>query len=360
MKGFEVPSDHWTLYAMVLGDLDGDGYLDLISGSDPKHYPDFGNAASVSSFLGAGDGTFVTKDSFPVSNQTRMFAAVADLNRDGVLDVVTKSPTPDSLRVRMGSGDGTFLPGTDYGTGPNPEAILVADFDGDGNPDIASADIGPFQATDGAVSLRFGMGDGTFGERMAFPVTGNPMYLLYLDWNQDGIPDLVAADDTLHILLGLGDGAFAKALDCGISRAHVTVPVGEIPLVVTDFDQDGRYDLAVSSRILFGMNGCGFADAFDLPGPSMVVGLDWGRWPVLAGDFNGDGLPDLVTGEDQTLSLFTASGMTSFAGPLTLAHFDLTGPLDFSGIAGDLNGDGRLDLVVRWGGGVRALLNTCH
>jgi len=360
MKGFEIPSDHWTLSGMALGDLDADGYLDLVSGSDPKHYPDFENAASASSFLGEGDGTFVTKDSFPVSRGLGMYAAVGDFNRDGAFDVVTTSPTPDSLRVQLGSGDGSFLPGTDYGTGPNPATILVADFDGDGNPDLASADIGSFYAINGVVSLRFGRGDGTFGEQTALPVAGSPVYVLYLDWNQDGIPDLVAADDTLHILLGLGDGAFAKPIDCGISRSHLSVPYPEMPLVVADFDRDGRYDLAVASRILFGMNGCAFADALDLPGPSPVVGIDYGRWPLLAGDFNGDGLPDLVTAEDQTVTLFAASGMTSFASPLTLAHFDRTAIYGFSGIAGDLNGDGRLDLVVRWEGGVRALLNTCH
>jgi hypothetical protein len=360
MKGFEIPSEHWTLSEMALGDLNADGYLDLVSGSDPKHYPNFEDAASASSFLGAGDGTFVTKDSFPVFRQTDMYTAVADFNRDGALDLVTTSPVPDSLRVHLGSGDGSFLPGTDYGTGPNPATILVADFDGDGNPDIASADIGPLQFGDGGVSLRFGVGDGTFGERTALPVAGRPKYVLYLDWNLDGVPDLVAADDTVHILLGLGGGAFAKTIDCGISRSHLSGPNSEMPLVVTDFDQDGRPDLAVASRILFGMNGCGFADAFDLPGPSPVVGIGYGRWPVLAGDFNGDGLPDLVTAEDQTVTLFTASGMPSFAGPRTVARFDGTATYDLSAIAGDLNGDGRLDLVVRWQGGVRALLNTCH
>lgn len=360
MKGFEVHSDYWTLFQMALGDLDGDGYLDLISGSDPKHYPDFDNAASASSFLGAGDGTFVTKDSFPVSRQSFMYAAVADFNRDGVLDVVSTSPTPDSLRVQLGSGDGSFSPGTDYGTGQNPRTILVADFDGDGNPDLASADIGSFYATDGGVSLRFGRGDGTFGERTALPVAGSPVYVLYLDWNQDGIPDVVAADDTLHILLGLGDGAFAKTIDCGISRSHLSVPFPQMPLVVADFDRDGRFDLAMASRIFFGMNGCTFADAFDLPGPSPVVGLSYGRWPLLAGDFNGDGRPDLITAEGQTVTLFTANGTASFADPMTLAQFDDTAIYDFSGIAGDLNGDGRLDLVVRWRDGVRALLNTCQ
>ena len=346
MKVLTTQSRGGVLSEMALGDLDGDGFLDLISGSDVQHFMEFSGAAGASSFLGKGDGTFVTKASFPVAYSTGasgVYSAVADLNHDGVLDLVATSPAQDSVSVRQGVGDGSFLQATDYAMGAGASGILIADFNADGNPDIASA-----TPQAGAVSLRFGVGDGTFGERIALPVVGIPRLLAYVDWNQDGTLDLLATDDYLHILLGLGGGAFAKAIDCGISLSHFSKGGDAPPPVVADFDQDGRLDLAVGNGVLFGMNGCGFASRFDYP--------DW--WPLVTGDFNGDGLPDLVTGSEEGLVLLTANGTTSLAGPAKLANGD--GQVDaVSALAGDLNGDGRLDLVVTSPGSVRVLLNTC-
>jgi hypothetical protein len=336
---------------MAVGDLDGDGYLDMVSGSETQQLFQFGSAASASSFLGKGDGTFATKASFPVANPTGVsgwYSAVADLNRDGVLDLVTTSPVQDSITVRQGTGDGSFLTGTDYVMGAGPAGIVLADLNADGIPDIATAG-----QMDSVVSLRFGIGDGTFGERTALPLVGSPYRLAYVDWNQDGIPDLIASDNFLHIFLGLGSGSFAKAVDCGLSLNHY----GWSPAaVLADFDQDGRLDLAMGYGVLFGMNGCNFASRFDYP--------DW--WPLVADDFNGDGLPDLVVTttammvtNGQAVALFISGGAAGLNGPANLANIDNLGDSS-TAVSGDLNGDGRLDLVVSGMGGVYVLLNTCQ
>jgi hypothetical protein len=327
---------------MALGDLDGDGYLDMVSGSEPQQVFQYSPAASASSFLGKGDGTFVTKASFPVGSPpdtSNSYSAVGDLNRDGVLDLVTTSPAPNSITVRLGAGDGTFSTGTDYAMGAGPAGIVIADLNADGNLDIATA-----AQKDNAVSLRFGMGDGTFGERVVLPLVGSPRFLASVDWNQDGILDLLATDDYLHVLLGVGGGSFAKALDCGIAITHYSKGGSSQPAApAADFNQDGVLDLAVGSGVLFGMNGCNFVSRFDYP--------NW--WPLVADDFDGDGRPDLVAATEQGLALFAANGAAGFDAPVNLGN--LGGD---TAVSGDLNGDGRLDMVLS-GGSVRVLLNTC-
>lgn len=337
-----------VLSQMALADFDGDGFLDLVSGSNIEESPPWGNSASVSVFLGQGDGTFQTRTTFQVPYGERVvggaYAAVADLNHDGALDLVTTATAQDSVTVRLGAGGGSFSAGSDYVMGAGPSGILIADFDEDGNPDLACA-----ARKDGAVSLRLGTGSGTFGERAARPMAGSPRVLAPVDWDQDGTLDLLASDDYLHILPGLGGGRFAKTIDCPISLSQYSKGERTPPLVFADFDQDGRWDLALGNGILFGMHAC-----------NLDSRVDYGDWrPLLSDDFNGDGLPDVVADAYPWLLLMTANGTTRLDGPTKLA--DSYGqPNESAAVAGDLNGDGRLDLIVSAIGGVAVLLNTCR
>lgn len=348
MKLMMTQSRSGLLSQMALADLDGDGLLDLVSGSDAQAFPPSAETANVSAFRGRGDGTFQTKDTFLIPSGSRAvygaYSAAADLNRDGVPDLVTTSTAKDSVSVRLGLGDGSFAPGTDYDMGGGPSGILLADFDDDGNLDIACA-----AHDDGMVGLRFGSGDGRFSERSLWPVSGSPRLLARVDWDQDGTMDLLVGDDYLHILPGLGNGRFAKAIDCAISLSHNSKGGAAPPPVFADVDGDGRWDLAVGNGILFGMHGCNLASRADYD--------DW--WPLLSDDFNGDGSPDLVAVAYPWLLLMTGNGTTHLGGPTKLADF--FGQPDYgTAVAGDLDGDGRLDLVVAGIGGVAVLLNTCQ
>jgi hypothetical protein len=104
------------------------------------------------------------------------------------------------------------------------------------------------------------------------------------------------------------------------------------------------------------MHECTFASTFNYP--------DW-MWPLVTSDFDGDGLPDLVAVRGQGVQevvLLTANGTASLAGPTTLAKLSpYSGqPFTWWAVAGDLNGDGRLDLVLEVEDSVQVLLNTCR
>lgn len=110
--------------SLALGDLNGDGILDLVGGN--------GYVA-----LGNGDGTFQTP--FAVSPGGSM-TAIADMDLDGKPDLVSSVWWHNTVAVNRGNGDGTFAPAEEYGTGRAPVALVVTDFDQDGRPDIITAD----------------------------------------------------------------------------------------------------------------------------------------------------------------------------------------------------------------------------
>jgi hypothetical protein len=345
MREVAGPPGRAAPQVMALGDLDGDGILDLVGpGPDEPPFPP-PSGASGGVYLGKGNGTFDTKASLPVGHPpdpSSWYVAVGDLNQDGILDLVTTSLVANAVDVRLGVGDGSFLPTITLPMGGGTAGIVVADFDGDGRSDIAVA---LYDAS--AVAVRFGLGNGSFAEPRPLPLVGSPYYLAVVDWDNDGTQDLVATDDYLHILRGLPGGSFAPALDCGIAISFNSKG-GHPPMgAMADFDQDGHMDLAIGNGVLFGTTGCSFVRRFDYEDV----------WPLATADFDGDGFPDLVVTSSE-IELLAADGAGGFAEPIHLAGNDSQGGAH-AAVSGDLNGDGRLDLVVAGNAAVRVLLNTC-
>jgi hypothetical protein len=337
-----------------LGDVDGDGFLDVVCADADADYFQYEPAYSVRALLGKGDGTFEQKPSFPVGHfgtgitpLSGWSTALVDLNHDGILDLVAGGQVSDTLAVRLGRGDGTFGSETDYSLGAEPVGFLVADVSGDGCPDLVAG-----LARAGAVSVSLGAKDGTFAAAATLPVVGSPGFVATADWNGDSISDLIAFDTYLHILLGTGGGVFAKALDCAVSLDYHSRGGSGQSTVLADFDQDGRIDLPLDDGVLFGMNECNF---------SSRVGYSNSR-PLETGDFNGDGLPDLVLSTSPTslktpLSLLVANHSARFSSPQRLPDAGQT--MFGTAVAGDLNGDGRLDLILGGNTDAVVLLNTC-
>ena len=145
------------------------------------------------------------------------------------------------VAVLLGNGDGTFAAPTLSTAGYSPISIAVADFNGDGIPDLAVANYG-----DDTVSIIIGNADGLFPVSASsnIAVGSEPMSVVVGDFNSDGIPDLAVANsgsNTVTILLGKGDGTFSQT-------ANGTVGVGSMPvsLAAVDLNGDGTSDVAIA------------------------------------------------------------------------------------------------------------------
>jgi hypothetical protein len=135
-------------------------------------------------------------------------------------------------------GEVSFIAAPEVGVGRNPLSIAVGDFNGDGQPDLATANIG-----DGAASILLGGGDGTFQASPDVVVGAGPTSIAVGDFNDDGRLDLATANisvNNVSIRLGQGDGTFRVAPDVGVGASPQSIAVG-------DFNRDGRPDLATAN-----------------------------------------------------------------------------------------------------------------
>lgn len=184
--------------ALAVGDLNRDGFPDLISANEG---PPGGGDASV--LLNRGDGTFFPPLISTIGSVGHS-VALGDLDGDGLLDAVVANLMSDDVSVLLGKGNGTFQPSREFAAGRIPLSVRIDDYNGNGILDVAAAASG-----DGRLSLLPGLGDGTLGERQEFEAGDLSFFLIPGDFNGDGKPDLVTTDlgsDSLTLFLNLGSG----------------------------------------------------------------------------------------------------------------------------------------------------------
>ncbi|MGA9809968.1 MAG: FG-GAP-like repeat-containing protein [Candidatus Sulfotelmatobacter sp.] len=291
--------------SVVVADINGDGMPDVLVANTCVSSNDCTNG-TVSVFLGKGNGTFRPPVTYSSGGQSAVSVAVADVNGDGKLDLLVANQSGEnngdgSVGVLLGNGNGTFRPPVTYDTGDSvTSSLAVADLKGNGKQDLVVTNSG--HAT---VNVLLGNGDGTFQAAVVYSTGGEiPVSVAVEDVNGDGKPDLIVANwysGTLGVLLGNGDGTFQAAATYSSG--------GSSPdsVVAKDVNGDGKLDL-VAANCGSSQNsyGCGETDGV----VSVLLGHGDGTFQpavafssgafndisVAVADVNGDGKLDILVG----------------------------------------------------------------
>ena len=323
--------------AVVSADFNGDGKADLAVAHSSSNY--------VSILLGNGDGTFqaAIKSDAGIGP---IHLGYGDFNGDGKMDLAVIHRSTDILSVLTGKGDGTFAAPVNYLSGASPETVSVVDIHGDGKLDLLAGGGANYLAA------LIGNGDGTFQAPPAYAAGGGPQAVALADFNGDGVPDIVTANATsgdVSVLLGSGGTKFQAAIESSVGPGATPQPPHPVDVVAADFNGDGKPDVAVADQqtndvaILVGKGDGTFQTPVHYPAgvnPSSLA----------AGDFNGDGKPDLAVANTDfnstrgvgNVSILLGNGNGTFKA----ANDINAGTHPVRVMAGDFNGDGKLDLAV--------------
>jgi hypothetical protein len=374
---------------IAVGDVNGDGKLDVVAVGIPSN----GNLNSmVGIWLGKGDGTFRPSVIYNTGDEGANSVAIGDLNGDGKPDLVVGNSygcatcDTSTLSVLLGNGDGTFQPPVNYSSGGSyVDSVAIADLNGDGIPDLVVAN--GYQCVgclNGGVGVLLGNGDGTFQPAASFDSGGYfAASVVIADLNGDGKPDLAVANGAqchgcgnseVSVFLGNGDGTFQPP------ASYIWGMYGAASIAIADLNGDGKPDLAVAIATMNG-NSVGEGEV------SVLLGNGDGTFQtpvsyksgghiatsVAIADLNDDGHPDLAVANwcpsgDQfgdcygygKVGVLRGNGDGTFLAPKSYS----TGALEGASVAiGDLKGDGQPDLLVAneyagsSAGGVGVLLN---
>ncbi|MBS1823527.1 MAG: Ig-like domain repeat protein [Acidobacteria bacterium] len=337
-------------------------FLDASAGNNILGTQNLGSPVLTNNFTQAPNSPFAVGDGLTTTRS--VVVASSYLNGDNNLDVVT-GDADQVITVLLGNGDGTFQPKVNYPGCPSLSSspdiatkILLADFNRDGNTDIA---LGCSDGVYGGVAILLGNGDGSF-QAPTWQSTGDLSGMAMGDFNNDGILDIALTDKTLKdvkVMLGNGNGTF---------RSPVTVanpPRFTGDIVAADFNGDGNDDLAYVIKTA--------APASNLSDLYIALGKGDGTFktPTLlasqvgefltTGDTNNDNIADIVSSTvfldaglpaphtSNSMFVLIGNGNGTFQSPVSYLSDIPSDPH-----LADVNGDGKADIIA--GGSYGALV----
>jgi hypothetical protein len=356
-------------YSVTTTDVNGDGKPDLIIANSSS------NTVSVllnTTAPGAATPSFAALQTFATGIDPE-FVTAADVNGDGKPDLIVANVGSNTVSVLLnttvtGSATPSFAAQQTFATGTNPFSVTTGDVNGDGKPDLIVANGG-----DNTVSVLLnttapGAATSSFATQQTFATGSLPVSVTAVDVSGDGKPDLIVANgnsNSVSVLLNTTPpGAAMPSF-----AAQQTFATGNGPqsVKVADVNGDGKPDLIIANLASNTVSVLLNTTAPGAPTPSFAVQQTFatGTAPncVTAADVNGDGKIDLVVANSNsnTISVLrntTAPGAAtpSFAAQQSFA----TGNAPFSVTAADVNGDGNPDLIVAnsQSNTVSVLLNT--
>jgi hypothetical protein len=289
---------------MALADLDGDGRLDVVVGDKQN--------SRVSIFQNFCVPGTITTNSFgsrvdlPVGSQPWALA-VRDLDGDGHPDIVTANYGGNNISVLQNTGQAgnittnSFAAHFDLPSGAGPEGVAVGDLDGDGKPDIAA-----INSNDGTVSIFRNVTAGgslstnSFAARVDLATTGLGEMVAMADVDGDGKLDLLASGYLSQVLSVFHNVSVPGSLTTNSFEPRVDFPLGGRMhrVAVADLDGDGKPDLAVTTEIasqlvLFKNNSTPGIFNNNSLAPAVVFPAGYNPGAISIADLDGDGQPDI-------------------------------------------------------------------
>ncbi len=355
--------------SVTTADINGDGLPDLIVANEDD------NTVSVllnTTALGASIPSFAAQQTFATGSDP-FWVTTADVNGDGKPDLIVANFGDNTISVMLNTtAPGATTPSfatqqTFATTGEGPTSVTVADVNGDGLPDLIVAN-----HDDGTVGVLLntttpGSSTASFAAQQTFAAGEIPIQVTTADVNGDGLPDLIVADlfgKTVWVLLNTtAPGATTPSFATAQPFA-----VGSFPRMVTtaDLNGDGKPDLIAvnqddnTASVLLNTTAPGATTPSFATQQTFATGTQ--PYSVTAADVNGDGKPDLIIANsiDSTISVLLNTTAPGAATPSFATQQTFADNAAASVTAADVNGDGKIDLIVTGDDAVSVLLNSLY